>query len=113
MPTSFDQAASLLPDNAKDETLLATNQFEIVYQGSLKAIADPASTYCASRKANPSNPLPADGIELMPLPTGIAKCIAKMKIIFRLGKRNIMASRPIEPVHHRVFPVFRGGDLPF
>jgi hypothetical protein len=44
LPTSFDQAASLLPDTANDETLVATNHFEIKYQGSLKAIAAPATT---------------------------------------------------------------------
>ena len=42
-PASFDQAATFLPDQARDETMLATNQFEIVYQGSLNAITNPAT----------------------------------------------------------------------
>jgi hypothetical protein len=42
-PEDFTHAISHLPDNAKDETLLATNQFEIVYHGSLKGIPNPAN----------------------------------------------------------------------
>ena len=42
-PTNFDDAAPFLPDNTKEETMLATNQFEIVYRGPLKAITEPSS----------------------------------------------------------------------
>jgi RNA polymerase sigma factor (sigma-70 family) len=42
-PGNFGQAETFLPDQAKDETLLATNQFEIMYQGSLNAITNPAA----------------------------------------------------------------------
>ncbi len=40
LPMNFDQAVSFLPDTAKDETLLATNQFEIVYQGSWTSLTN-------------------------------------------------------------------------
>lgn len=43
-PADFSQASTLLPDNAKDETLLATNQFDILYHGSSAALTDPANT---------------------------------------------------------------------
>lgn len=42
-PADFGQAASYLSDNAKDETLLATNQFDILYHGSSSALTDPAN----------------------------------------------------------------------
>lgn len=44
-PTSFGQAAPLLPDEVqmKDETLGSSNRFEIVYQGSLDGITNPAA----------------------------------------------------------------------
>jgi len=42
-PTNFDQAASFLPDEAKGQTNLAPDQFEIVYQGSLNEITNPAT----------------------------------------------------------------------
>jgi hypothetical protein len=41
-PASFAEAASFLPEIAQDETLLATNQFEIVYHGALQSITNPA-----------------------------------------------------------------------
>jgi hypothetical protein len=43
-PASFDQAASYLDDNEKEQTLLATNQFEILFHGLLNAVTDPANT---------------------------------------------------------------------
>lgn len=43
-PADFSQASTMLPDNAKDETLLATNQFDILYHGSSAALRDPANT---------------------------------------------------------------------
>jgi RNA polymerase sigma factor (sigma-70 family) len=42
-PSNFQVASSFLPDTAREGTLLATNQFEILYQGSLQAITNPAS----------------------------------------------------------------------
>lgn len=39
-PTSFDQAAKFLGDDRQAETLLATNQFEIVYRGSRDGVAN-------------------------------------------------------------------------
>jgi len=43
-PASLGQAATFIPDDHKDEVLLATNQFELVYQGSRSAITNPSST---------------------------------------------------------------------
>ena len=40
-PTSFEEAASLLPDEAKAQTSLAADQFEIVCQGSPNEITNP------------------------------------------------------------------------
>ena len=40
-PTSFEEAASLLPDEVKAQTSLAADQFEIVYQGSPNEITNP------------------------------------------------------------------------
>ncbi len=42
-PTNFGQAASFLPNKAKGQTNLAPDQFEIVYQGSLKEITNSQS----------------------------------------------------------------------
>jgi RNA polymerase sigma factor (sigma-70 family) len=42
-PTNFDQAVSFLPDQVKGETNLAPDQFEIVYQGSMNEITNPAA----------------------------------------------------------------------
>jgi RNA polymerase sigma factor (sigma-70 family) len=39
-PTNFNQAATLLPDQARDESVLATNQFDIFYSGSLSALTN-------------------------------------------------------------------------
>jgi hypothetical protein len=58
-PGNFGQAATFLPDQAKDETLLATNQFEIMYQGSLNAITNPAMVIVL--RENESQPVPAGG----------------------------------------------------
>ena len=44
MPTSFDQAMGYLGEDHKSETLLTTNVFEIVYQGTRDGIANPSST---------------------------------------------------------------------
>ena len=41
MADRFDAVASLLPENSQSETLLATNQFEIVYQGNLHNLTNP------------------------------------------------------------------------
>jgi hypothetical protein len=41
-PASFDQAAAFLPEEAKAETKLGINQFELVYQGSLNGLANPS-----------------------------------------------------------------------
>jgi len=40
-PTTFEQAAAFMPDEIKGQTNLATDQFEIVYQGSMKDIEQP------------------------------------------------------------------------
>jgi RNA polymerase sigma factor (sigma-70 family) len=39
-PTNFDQALSFLPDKAREQTNLGPDQFEIVYQGSLKDLTN-------------------------------------------------------------------------
>jgi len=39
-PTNFEQAASFLPDEGKNETQLTPDQFEITYQGSLNDITN-------------------------------------------------------------------------
>ena len=43
-PATFDQAANYLNDNEKMETLLATNQFDFLYHGSVSALASPSTT---------------------------------------------------------------------
>lgn len=43
-PASLSQASAFLPEDRKEETLLATNQFELVYQGPEKGITNPSST---------------------------------------------------------------------
>ncbi len=42
-PISFDQAAGYVPENLRDETLSASNQFEIFYQGPVTALTNPAA----------------------------------------------------------------------
>jgi RNA polymerase sigma factor (sigma-70 family) len=42
-PTNFESAASFLPDESKGQTNYTTDQFDIVYQGSVDAITNPAS----------------------------------------------------------------------
>jgi prepilin-type processing-associated H-X9-DG protein len=44
LPAEFDQAMAFLPESMRDETLLATNQFEILYRGKLEAIPNPSGT---------------------------------------------------------------------
>ncbi|HXT38397.1 MAG TPA: sigma-70 family RNA polymerase sigma factor [Candidatus Angelobacter sp.] len=58
-PASFDQAATFLPDQARDETLLATNQFEIMYQGSLNVITNPATVIVL--RESEAQPVPTGG----------------------------------------------------
>src|SRR5947199_410108 len=55
IPASFDQALSFLPTEARAETNLTTEQFEIVYQGALTNIANPASTIVIREKEAWSN----------------------------------------------------------
>jgi RNA polymerase sigma factor (sigma-70 family) len=55
-PADFGPAASLLSDNAKDETLLATNQFEILYHGSIKALTDPANVIVLRENQSTASP---------------------------------------------------------
>ncbi len=43
-PKSFDQAVEFLEEKGMSATLLATNQFEIVYQGSRREATDPGDT---------------------------------------------------------------------
>jgi RNA polymerase sigma factor (sigma-70 family) len=42
-PTNFESAASFLPDETKGQTNYTPDQFEILYQGSIDAITNPAS----------------------------------------------------------------------
>jgi len=42
-PTNFESAASFLPDETKAQTNYTPDQFEILYQGSIDAITNPAS----------------------------------------------------------------------
>ena len=42
-PTNFEQAVSFFPEEAKDQTNLAPDQFEIVYQGSLNDLTNSQS----------------------------------------------------------------------
>ena len=58
-PTSLDQAAARLPEQARDETLLATNQFDMVYQGSLTGLTNPGSTIVL--RENQAQPGPNGG----------------------------------------------------
>ena len=43
-PSSFDQAAAYVPPDLRDETLSASNQFEVFYQGPVAAVTNPART---------------------------------------------------------------------
>jgi|GEM_PF-1706196 len=43
-PESFDEAMKFVPDDSWKETGVTTDQFQIVYQGALNAITNPAST---------------------------------------------------------------------
>ena len=43
-PASFDQAAVYVPPDLRDETLSASNQFELFYQGPVAAMTNPATT---------------------------------------------------------------------
>lgn len=42
-PTNFEMAASLLPDETRNQTNYSTDQFEILYQGSIDAMTNPAT----------------------------------------------------------------------
>lgn len=54
-PTSFGQAVDFLPAEAKTETNLTVEQFEIVYQGPLSSIPNPAFTIVIrEREVRPS-----------------------------------------------------------
>jgi RNA polymerase sigma factor (sigma-70 family) len=55
-PTNFDQAASFLTDQAKAETNLTTDQFEIVYRGSLTTLPNPANTIVLREKQGWQSP---------------------------------------------------------
>ena len=49
-PSSFEQAASFLPDRARGETNLTPDQFEIVYQGSLNDLTNRGGTIVIREK---------------------------------------------------------------
>jgi RNA polymerase sigma factor (sigma-70 family) len=50
LPTNFDQASPFLPDEAKSQTNLVPDQFEIVYQGSISEITNPQSVIVIREK---------------------------------------------------------------
>jgi RNA polymerase sigma factor (sigma-70 family) len=50
LPTNFDQAISFLPEEARGQTNLAPDQFEIAYQGSLNDLANRQSTIVIREK---------------------------------------------------------------
>lgn len=52
VPKDFEAAASFLPESGKNETVQAAQQFEILYQGSLFAISNPAAAIVL-REAKP------------------------------------------------------------
>ena len=49
-PTNFEMAATFLPDETRTQTDYTTDQFEILYQGSLEAITNPASVIILREK---------------------------------------------------------------
>lgn len=57
MPTNFDQAFSLVPDQAKHLTNVTTEQFELMYNGSLRSLTNPSQTILLREKV----PVPAPG----------------------------------------------------
>lgn len=59
LPDRFDLAASLLPERAQDETLLATNQFEIVFQGDVNRLTNVQSIVVL--RESQSQPYPSGG----------------------------------------------------
>jgi RNA polymerase sigma factor (sigma-70 family) len=58
LPTSFEQAARFWPDDVKIETDLRTDQFEIIYQGSVFTLTNPANVVVIREKQawSPANP---------------------------------------------------------
>lgn len=55
-PTNFDQAVSFLPDQARNQTNLAPDQFEIVYQGALNDLTNPRSIIVIREKEARQSP---------------------------------------------------------
>jgi hypothetical protein len=49
-PASFDEAQAFLPEAGKAQALTAASQFEIVYQGSLSELSNPAQTIVIREK---------------------------------------------------------------
>ena len=50
LPTDFGQAKDFLPEQAKAETNVTTDQFEIVYQGKWRDVKKPADTIVLREK---------------------------------------------------------------
>jgi RNA polymerase sigma factor (sigma-70 family) len=55
-PTNFDQLAAYLPDAFKQQTNVTTDQFAIVYQGSVSTVTNPGSMVIISEKEAVQNP---------------------------------------------------------
>jgi len=55
-PSNFDQLASFLPDEFKNQTNVSTDDFAIVYQGSVNAVTNPGDMVIISEKAAVQNP---------------------------------------------------------
>ncbi len=62
-PSNFDQAASFLPDAFKKQTNVTTDDYAIVYQGSMNAVTKPAETIIISEKAAVWNPLEGNWVK--------------------------------------------------
>jgi len=55
-PANFDQMASFLPDEFKKQTNVTTDDFAIVYQGSVNAVTNPNDLVIISEKTAVQNP---------------------------------------------------------
>jgi RNA polymerase sigma factor (sigma-70 family) len=62
-PSNFDQAASFLPDAFKKQTNVTTDDYAIVYQGSMNSVTNPGETVIISEKAAVRNPMEGNWVK--------------------------------------------------
>jgi hypothetical protein len=62
-PSNFDQAASFLPDAFKKQTNVTTDDFAIVYQGTVNSVTNPGETVIIRQKEAVRNPLEGNWVK--------------------------------------------------